>query len=70
MIRHCCKMMTDLVNHKCDQHPDLFDCPDNLIFFSPASKRYGIIVHDGGSSSITIRYCPWCGAKLPEPPEE
>jgi hypothetical protein len=62
--------MTDQVNRKCDQHPDPFDCPDCLIFFSPARKRYGIIVHDGGSSFVAIRYCPWCGARLPEPPEQ
>jgi hypothetical protein len=30
-------------------------------------NEYGIIVHDGGSSSsITIAFCPWCGAQLPE----
>jgi len=29
-------------------------------------NEYGLIVHDGGSSSITIEFCPWCGTQLPE----
>jgi hypothetical protein len=59
-------MMAANVNHRCDQHPDPFDCPDNLIYFSPKSKRYGLIVHNGGTSYLVIQYCPWCGAKLAE----
>jgi len=29
-------------------------------------REYGISVLDGGSSTIKIRFCPWCGQKLPE----
>jgi hypothetical protein len=25
---------------------------------------FGIPIHDGGTSVITISYCPWCGLKL------
>jgi hypothetical protein len=25
-----------------------------------------LIAHDGGTSSITIDFCPWCGQRLPE----
>ena len=25
---------------------------------------YGIPIHDGGSSIISIKYCPWCGKQL------
>ncbi|MFB9422507.1 DUF6980 family protein [Nonomuraea rubra] len=32
---------------------------------SAAYRSYGLPIHDGGSSSIAIRYCPWCGARLP-----
>jgi len=28
--------------------------------------EYGIAVDDGGSSSIQLNYCPWCGNRLPE----
>jgi hypothetical protein len=24
----------------------------------------GLIIHDGGSSSIGIAFCPWCGSTL------
>ena len=26
---------------------------------------YGLIIHDGGTSAVTIQFCPWCGSKLP-----
>jgi hypothetical protein len=51
------------LNQKCDDHQDRSDCPDALIAF--ADGEYGLFVHDGGSSFITINYCPWCGTKLP-----
>jgi hypothetical protein len=50
----------------CEQHPDRFDCPDCLIQYTPEFREYGLIVHDGGSSAISMRFCPWCGARLPE----
>jgi hypothetical protein len=25
-----------------------------------------LIVHDGGRSVIRIRFCPWCGTRLPD----
>jgi hypothetical protein len=33
-----------------------------LIEFVPG--LYGLIVHDGGSSTIQIYFCPWCGERL------
>ena len=65
MERHCCEDMRSEVERHCDQHPDRFDCPDCLIHYSPRLRAYGLIVHDGGSSTIRIRFCPWCGARLP-----
>jgi hypothetical protein len=65
MTEHCCKRMADAVNYRCDQHPDPFDCPDHIVYFSHIREGYGLIVHDGGSSVLEIAYCPWCGAKLP-----
>lgn len=53
--------MAGAVNSCCEQHPDRFGCPDALIHYSPASGDYGIIIHDGGSSFVTIEFCPWCG---------
>ncbi|MGW7258388.1 DUF6980 family protein [Streptomyces sp. NPDC054834] len=66
MTEHCCEAMTRQVNWLCDQHPDPFDCPDALIGFTPKFQEYGLIIHDGGTSSIGIDFCPWCGQRLPE----
>jgi hypothetical protein len=33
-----------------------------MIAFSEG--HYGLLIHDGGSSSIEINFCPWCGAQL------
>jgi hypothetical protein len=49
---------------KCDVHNDQFDCPDRIIYFSQKTNEYGIIIHDGGSSWISIKYCPWCGIQI------
>jgi hypothetical protein len=57
-------MMQDNATHRCPQHPNKFDCPDNLIDYRAKTNYYGIIIHDGGSSSIQIQYCPWCGKAL------
>jgi predicted RNA-binding Zn-ribbon protein involved in translation (DUF1610 family) len=53
------------LNKVCDIHTNKFDCPDCLIEYNEIFDEYSIIIHDGGSSSITIYYCPWCGTKLP-----
>jgi hypothetical protein len=63
---HCCDDMRRQVEKVCEQHPDPLDCPDRLVNYSPKFREYGLIVHDGGSSSCRIRYCPWCGCLLPE----
>jgi hypothetical protein len=48
----------------CDTHPDLAECPDSLIVHDGDSGEFGLRIHDGGSSSVTIRHCPWCGEDL------
>jgi len=63
---HCCDDMEERLKSECSQHSDPFDCPDNLVSYSADLDEYGLIIHDGGSSSILIKYCPWCGARLPE----
>jgi hypothetical protein len=62
--KHCCEMMRSNVEKQCDEHPDRHDCPDCLIDYRPRQNRYGLIVHDGGTSVIEIRFCPWCGSEL------
>lgn len=58
-------MMTAQISHHCTEHSDPFACPDALITYEQCFDEYGIIIHDGGSSVITIDYCPWCGTALP-----
>ncbi|MFE7116811.1 DUF6980 family protein [Streptomyces sp. NPDC057654] len=65
MTDHCCQAMTSHVNVRCAQHDDPIACPDTLIRFSARFQEYGLIIHDGGTSSITIGFCPWCGRSLP-----
>ena len=61
---HCCEEMGERLKFKCVQHADAFECTDNLVSYVADGDQYGLIVHDGGSSSIVIKYCPWCGVKL------
>jgi hypothetical protein len=37
------------------------------VVYSREIREYGIKILDGGTSIQVIRYCPWCGAELPEP---
>jgi len=53
MKEHCCKRMQDQVE-PCDVHQSQSECPDALITYRAKFDDYGIRVHDGGSSSITI----------------
>jgi len=62
---HCCEDMGREAERICDRYPDRFNCPDCLVHHTPHLREYGLIVHDGGTSTIFITYCPWCGAKLP-----
>jgi hypothetical protein len=50
----------------CKVHSHVFECPDVLINYIPKFDEYGIIIHDGGNSVISISYCPWCSTKLPD----
>src|SRR4051812_25368683 len=64
--RHCCDDMRVALTSSCAQHPDRFDCPDALVDYIPKFDEYGLIIHDGGRSAFVIRFCPFCGAILPE----
>lgn len=62
----CCEEMRAALSFSCVKHPDRFDCPDVLLDYSARFDEYGLVVHDGGRSSVTIRFCPFCGAALPQ----
>lgn len=63
---HCCNQMREKIFYKCHQHSNIFDCPDNLIYYDEKFDEYGLIIHDGGESYMIINFCPWCGAKFPD----
>jgi len=58
--------METAIRLDCESHKDIYACPDVLVSYLPKFDEYGLIVHDGGSASISINYCPWCGSRLPE----
>lgn len=64
MKKHCCEDMDYHANYKCEIHDEPFECPDQLVVFYEQDSKYGLIIHDGGSSSIEILFCPWCGKEL------
>ena len=54
-MKHCCEKMAYYVGHE-----------DEIMYFFEKFNEYLIPVHDGGSSGILIRFCPWCGKRLPD----
>ena len=63
----CCETMRYHLTNRCQEHADdPYACPDALVSYVAKFDEYGIIVHDGGPSSVLIQFCPWCGKKLPE----
>jgi hypothetical protein len=65
MTKHCCDSMRSQLRFECEHHASPFDCPDVLVAYEPKYNEYGLIVHDGGTSTMVISFCPWCGVKLP-----
>ena len=51
-VKHCCSQMKEATKLNCKIHNNIYDCPDVLISYYPKFDEYGIIVHDGGTSSI------------------
>lgn len=65
MDTHCCQSMKKAVSSP-HEGADCHASPDCLIDYNCKFDEYGIVIHDGGSSVLTIEFCPWCGSKLPE----
>ncbi len=40
---------------------------DSVIVWDKVQNLYGIPIHDGGSSFVKIKFCPWCGENLIQP---
>ena len=65
MNKHCCEQMDIVSMLNCEQHNDEYECPDVLIKYIEKFDEYGLIIHDGSSSIMTIKFCPFCGFQLP-----
>jgi len=61
--KYCCTTLQQQLEWKCKQHDNPWDCPDPMIV--KMQKGYALPIRDGGYSGITIKFCPFCGAKLP-----
>jgi hypothetical protein len=71
MEQPCCRDLETFSRSRSDREAsaalaalgaDLSQLPDPLVRFVPELGIYTI-------KSVAIYYCPWCGARLPEPPE-
>lgn len=58
---HCCKEMRKRYFISSGANRD----NEKLIKYVPYFSEYGLPLNDGGNSYILIKYCPWCGTKLP-----
>lgn len=65
-MEFCCDEMREAIHHTCEAHPEIVDCPGALLCYVDKFDEYGIIITDDGASYLTISFCPWCGARLPD----
>jgi hypothetical protein len=65
---HCCAEMTEHLERPIRENAPTADRwdGDQIVAYTPRSREYGLPVHDGGRSEIVIRFCPWCGTRLPK----
>lgn len=61
---YCCEALSTHTEYRCPDHPDPYDCPDNVVVRAKDGS-FGLPIHDGGGSHIAISHCPWCGSELP-----
>jgi uncharacterized protein DUF6980 len=63
-LEHCCKEMWA---HIQDERVDGLSKGDTPIGFNPKFREYGLKCQDEGSTAWQIiRFCPWCGSRLPK----
>ena len=66
--RYPCVHMAEAATFTCEHHPDLIECPDALVLYDREFDQYAI--NDPGPAITPIRFCPWCGTKLPDKSEQ
>lgn len=53
----CCEDMEYHCGYECPADHNEWECPD--IVMRRFNDWYGIPIHDGGTSAIIVKYCPW-----------
>ncbi len=60
----CCMEMADKVCDSYDENNDIKYDEVDVVINHWKDGTFGIPIHDGGTSIIAIKFCPWCGSKL------
>jgi hypothetical protein len=55
----------DEPHEECKEMARALADPDVPVEYSAAFREYGLVYQDGGTSSLLITNCPWCGGALP-----
>lgn len=67
---YCCDYFHHHVNNWCHNEKTCpggpLSCPD-CVLVQTGPTNYGLPIHDGGGSYISISFCPWCGTRLIDP---
>ena len=58
-----CVHIANQVTHVCEKHSDLAECSDVYVIYLPRFDEY--VIRTGDAPGAVIRFCPWCGARLP-----
>lgn len=64
-LKFCCESLKHQVMNFCPQEGHGFRCPDNLIQIGCNPDLSHWWVGEAPNASYEIKFCPWCGAKLP-----
>jgi hypothetical protein len=51
---------------RCDQHRDLHECSHVAVLYFSRFDEWTLRAVDDADHVTLIRYCPWCGIRLPE----
>ncbi|MDF4223555.1 hypothetical protein PXC01_18305 [Maribacter sp. M208] len=62
--KYCCLEMADKIYEGLDEKGKTEYGNVDIVMRKWDDGTYGIPIHDGGSSIIEIKFCPWCGNEL------
>jgi len=60
----CCLEMANKIFESLDKNGENIFNDVDIVMRKWDDGTYGIPIHDGGSSIIEIKHCPWCGTEL------